>query len=194
MYNTTSMPREGVIAKNLLSATDEKWHDRDRRLINSAFSLTQIIRYEPWVDGTIALFLEKMRSRFAGKEGPDGCRQLYAMAWVLLRDVISEMTFGERTGFLEAGVDVENIIGGVRRVFAPWLHARSLRSFRSYPYSFSSSSLECRSLDKMTFKNPLLMWFNRHGWFNIRNPLYPIVNRQFTERKQHWEDTKGPSV
>jgi hypothetical protein len=46
-------------------------------------------------------------------------------------------------------------------------------------------------LDKITFKNPLLMSLNRHGWFNIRNPLYPIVNRQFTERKQHWEDTKG---
>jgi hypothetical protein len=39
-------------------------------------------------------------------------------------DVISEMTFGERTGFLEAGTDVENIIGGVRLVFAPWLYVR----------------------------------------------------------------------
>lgn len=72
MYNTTSMPSEDAIVKNLLSATDEKWHDRDRRLINSTFSPTQIIRYEPWVDGTIALFLEKIRSQFAGEEGPNG--------------------------------------------------------------------------------------------------------------------------
>src|SRR3954467_14942066 len=145
MYNTTSMPREGVIVKNLVSATDEKWHDRDWRLINSAFSLTQIIRYEPWVDGTIALFLEKMRCKFAGKEGPDGVINFMQWLGYFSADVISEMTFGERTGFLEAGEDVENIIGGVRRVFAPWLYARFLCSFRSYPCSFSSSSLECRS-------------------------------------------------
>ena len=136
------MPREGVIVKNLLSATDEKWHDRDRRLINSAFSLTQIIRYEPWVDGTIALFLEKMRSRFAGKEGPDGVVNFMQWLGYFSADVISEMTFSERTGFLEVGEDVENIVGGARRVFAPWLYARSLRS---YPFSLSSSSLKCRS-------------------------------------------------
>ena len=123
------MPSEGVIVKNLLSVTDEKWHDRDRQLINSAFSLTQILRYEPWVDGTIALFLEKMRSQFAGEEGPDGVVDFMQWLRYFSADVISEMTFGERTGFLEVGEDVENIIGGVRRVFAPWLYARSLCSF-----------------------------------------------------------------
>jgi hypothetical protein len=49
-------------------------------------------------------------------------------------------------------------------------------------------------LDKLTFKNPLLMWFNRHGLFNIPNPLFPIVKRQFTDRKQHWEDTAGRPI
>ena len=46
-------------------------------------------------------------------------------------------------------------------------------------------------LDSMTFKNPLLMWLNRHGWFNIRNPLHPIIYRQFNDRKQYWEGTQG---
>ena len=118
------MPNDGVIVKNLLSATDEKWHDRDQLLINSVFSLTQIIRYEPWVDGTIALFLEEMRSRFTGKEGPEGIVNFMQCLGYFSVDVISEMTFGERTGFLEAREDVENIIGRVRRVFAPWLYAR----------------------------------------------------------------------
>ena len=118
------MPREGVLITNLLSSTDEKWHDRERRHINTAFSLTQIIRYEPWVDGTIALFVDKMRSTFAGKEGPDGVVDFMEWLGYFSADVISEMTFGERTGFLEAGKDVENIIGGVRQVFAPWLYAR----------------------------------------------------------------------
>src|SRR2546423_10450041 len=113
------MPSEGVIFKNLLSATDEEWHGRDRRLINSAFYLTQIVRYEPWVDGTAALFLERMRSQFAGKEGSDGVVDFMQWLGYFSADVISEMTFGERTGFLEAGEDIENIIGGFRRVFSP---------------------------------------------------------------------------
>jgi hypothetical protein len=106
------------------AATDEKWHNRERRLINSAFSLTQIIRYEPWVDGTIALFWEKLRTRFAGKGASDGVVNFMEWLGYCSADVISEMTFSERTGFLEAGTDVENIIGGVRLVFAPWLYIR----------------------------------------------------------------------
>jgi cytochrome P450 len=190
MYNTTSMPREGVFVNNLLSATDEKWHDWERRFINSAFSLTQIIRYEPWVDGTIALFLNKMRTKFSGKEGPDGVIDFMEWLGYFSADVISEMTFGERTGFLEAGKDVDNIIGGVRRVFAPWLYVRYLRLVDGRRLIMSQFS-RMPILDKLTFKNPLLLWFNRHGWFNIRNPLYPIVKRQFTDRKQHWEDAEG---
>lgn len=122
MYEITSMPREGVLVSNLLSATDEKWHDRERRLINFAFSLSHIKRYEPWVDGTIALFLEKMRTKFSGKEGPEGVVNFMEWLGYFFADVISEMTFGERTGFLEAGQDVDHIIGGVRRVFEPWLY------------------------------------------------------------------------
>jgi hypothetical protein len=86
-----------------------------------------------------------MRSRFAGKEGPDGVVNFMQWLGYFSADVISEMTFDERTGFLEVGEDVENIIGAVRRVFAPWLYAGSLCSFRRYTYSFFSSSLECRS-------------------------------------------------
>jgi hypothetical protein len=174
----------------LLSATDEKWHERDQRLINSAFSLTQLIRYEPWIDGTITLFLEKIRSRYSEKEGSDGIVNFMEWLGYFSADVISEMTFGERTGFLEAGKDVDNIIGGVRRVFAPWLYVTYLRHVghcRLMILQFPRMPI----LDKLTLKNPFLMWFNRHSLFNIRNPLFPIVKRQFTDRKEHWEDAGG---
>lgn len=46
-------------------------------------------------------------------------------------------------------------------------------------------------LDKITFKNPLLMWLNRRGFLNPSNPLAPVVTRQFIARKQHWQDAKG---
>jgi hypothetical protein len=92
----------------------------DWRLIDSASSLTQIIRYELWVDSTIALFLERCTVGLSAKRGPEGVVDFMQWLGYCSADVISEMTFSERTGFLEAGED-ENIISGVRRVFAPWL-------------------------------------------------------------------------
>lgn len=76
------------------------------------------------MDGTIPLFLEKLRTRFAGKDGPDDVVNFMEWLGYFSAEVISEMIFSERTGFLKAGTDVENIIGGVRLVFAPWLYVR----------------------------------------------------------------------
>ena len=46
-------------------------------------------------------------------------------------------------------------------------------------------------LDKITFKNPILMWFNRHGLLNIPSPIRPIVKRQLEDRAQHWKNSGG---
>ena len=124
MYDTTAMPKNGVRSLNLLSATDGRWHDQQRRLINNAFSLTQLLRYEPWVDDTVRLFLKQMQERFVDKDGPKGLIDFPTWLGYFSADVISEMTFGEKTGFLETGKDVQGIIMGVRRVFNPWLYVR----------------------------------------------------------------------
>lgn len=126
MYDTTSMPVNGVRDPNLLASTNEQWHDQQRKLINSAFSLTQLLRYEPWVDDTIILFLQEMRDRFVDRDGPEGIIQLPVWLGYFAADVISEMTFGEKTGFLEKGEDVQGIISSVRMVFGPWLYVRPL--------------------------------------------------------------------
>lgn len=46
-------------------------------------------------------------------------------------------------------------------------------------------------LDKLTFKNPILLWFNRHGLLEPKKPLLSIVQRQFIERKKIWEQNAG---
>ncbi len=48
----------------LFSTTNKFWHDRQRRLINSAFSMSQLVKYEPWVDDTISIFIAKLRETF----------------------------------------------------------------------------------------------------------------------------------
>ncbi len=46
-------------------------------------------------------------------------------------------------------------------------------------------------LDKLTFKNPLLMWLNRRGLLVPQNPLTPVVTKQFEAAKRHFQDGKG---
>lgn len=43
-------------------------------------------------------------------------------------------------------------------------------------------------LDYLLFKNPLLLWFNKHGWFDRPNAFWPIVQRQFFERQEYWKE------
>jgi hypothetical protein len=47
-------------------------------------------------------------------------------------------------------------------------------------------------LDHLTLKNPVLLWFNRRGWFNRLPPtIGGIAYRQFTQRQQYHQENKG---
>ena len=116
------MPVQGVITEVLFSGLDVKWHDRQRRLINSAFSMTQMVKYEPWVDDNIALFIQQLRKQFVAKEGPGATMNVMEWATYFSLDLIYEITFGERIGFVEEGRDVNGIIGAVHQTCAPWLY------------------------------------------------------------------------
>ena len=129
MYLATATARKGQVVVQLLSATSAKWHDTQRRAISSAFNLSQLLHYEPWIDDTVLLFVQQMRDRFVDRKGKDGIVDLPRWLGYFAADVISMLTFGQRTGFLDAGEDVRGIIGGVRVIFRPWLYVgRHLKS------------------------------------------------------------------
>ena len=49
-------------------------------------------------------------------------------------------------------------------------------------------------LDQLRLKNPLLLWFNRRGWFNRLPPsIGGIAYQQFTNRQQYRRENKGRS-
>lgn len=45
--------------------------------------------------------------------------------------------------------------------------------------------------EKLFSKNPVLLWLNSKGWYQPFNPFLPLFQRQFLERQQFWQDTKG---
>lgn len=96
----------------LFSTVDEGFHARYRRCVNNAFSMSTLVSYEPLVERTIAFYLEKTHQIF---EAPD--RECNFGRWLqyFAFDVIGELTWSKRLGFVEKNEDIDGIIGFIAR-------------------------------------------------------------------------------
>lgn len=91
----------------MFNTTDEKYHAKLRRAVNNAYAMSSLVQFEPFVDSTTIEFLKQLSSRYAdGKAVCDFGEWLQFYAF----DVIGELTFSKRLGFVDQGVDVDNII------------------------------------------------------------------------------------
>jgi hypothetical protein len=76
--------------------------------------MSTLIQYEPFVDSTTELFLAQTSKLYAETgESCDFSRWLQFYAF----DVIGEMTYSKRHGFLEENRDVEGIVGYIGNLF-----------------------------------------------------------------------------
>jgi hypothetical protein len=105
---------QGHSLASLFSTTDNTFHSRFRRCVNAAFSMSTLVQYEPFVDNTTKLFLRQTQRLFAGKAA--GCElsrwlQFYAF------DVIGEITYSKRHGFIEQNKDIDGIVSYLGRLF-----------------------------------------------------------------------------
>lgn len=102
---------KGVRIQSLFSTVDEDYHARFRRCVNGAFAMSTLVSYEPLVDSTTTVFMEQTLKRFTGPNG-SVCNfsqwlQYYAF------DVIGEMTWSKRLGFVENNADVDGIVTSI---------------------------------------------------------------------------------
>jgi hypothetical protein len=91
---------------NLFSTRDEASHRDQKRPIASAFSMTSLLTKEDAVDSCGNLFIENL-ARFADQQTPVDMGlwlQYYAF------DIIGELSFAKKFGFLDLGKDVDGII------------------------------------------------------------------------------------
>lgn len=111
---------------SLVAMTDESDHARTKRVIAHAYSLSTLVEYEPLVDSTVRVFLDNLASRFA-KTGEVCDFGQYIQYFAF--DVIGELTFSKRLGFIEKNEDVDGIIAAIGSNFRyfsilgqmPWL-------------------------------------------------------------------------
>ncbi|KAH8892297.1 cytochrome P450 [Thozetella sp. PMI_491] len=97
---------DGTVLQNVSSTRSEDVHRDLRRPIAHTYSLSTLVEYEPLVDSTSIVFLREV-SKFAESGQPCPFSlwlQMYAF------DVIGEITFSKRFGFLEAGKDLDNMM------------------------------------------------------------------------------------
>ncbi|KAF1989255.1 cytochrome P450 [Aulographum hederae CBS 113979] len=108
---------------DLFAERDEGIHGSQRRLIASAYSMTSLKDLERYVDSGIQCFEQRMNEREGTVIDLGNWVQLYAF------DIIGEVTFSKRFGFMDVGADDGSFgqIEGALRSAAwigqvPWLY------------------------------------------------------------------------
>ncbi|CBF81681.1 protein CYP5080D1 [Aspergillus nidulans FGSC A4] len=123
-WNVTPDPDQ----TNLFSEQVSQRHAENRRKVASMYSMSSLVAYEPYVDNCIAVFKQRLNEISVQGKTVDMAHWLQCYAF----DVIGEITFGSRFGFLDAGNDV----GGVMKSIEDGLAASSYLGLYPWIYPF----------------------------------------------------------
>lgn len=169
-YPVQAAVAKGHSAHTLFSSGDIPWHNALRKSINPAFTATVSVGYEPLIDKTIDVYLEQLNARFAGKQGPEGNFDLATWMLYFSFDVIGELTYGSRHGFMEHAGDPQGLISYVQ-------------NFLVYGYIVGQWPL----LDKFLRHNPVRLWLDRVGIYSGATfPLVPLVAKHMNNRLDYY--------
>lgn len=167
-YATFQNVVNGRRAASLVAVTDEQAHARMKRLVANAYALSTLVEFEPLVDSTTNFFLDTLQSRFASKQGSvldlGEYLQFYAF------DVMGELTFSKRLGFIEEGVDVNNIMKSIGANF-----------------EYFSLVGQMPWLDEILGKNPIHIKYFRK---NVSSPILKFAQQLLQERLRQLESGK----
>lgn len=112
-YPVNAAVSRGRMAHTLFSSPDQIWHRQLRKSIGSAFTVGAVARYEYLVDNTVRIYLDVLDKRYSGKRGSEGIIDLHTSLLHFAFDVIGDLTYGTRHGFIESGKDLNGIINYV---------------------------------------------------------------------------------
>ena len=75
--------------------------------------MSTLIQYEPFVDSTTDMFLSQTKRLYSTGKSCDFAKWLQFYAF----DVIGEMTYSKRHGFVEKNKDIDGIVGSLGKLF-----------------------------------------------------------------------------
>ncbi|KAF2199259.1 pisatin demethylase [Delitschia confertaspora ATCC 74209] len=161
-YPVQQAVAKGRRIQSLFSTTDESYHAKYRRCVNSAFAMSSLVHYEPLVEATMNVFLDRTERLFA--ETGKSCNfnqwlQFFAF------DVIGDLTWSKRLGFVEKNEDVDGII-----------------SFLGKFLSYAGPIGQMPFLDLLLEKNPLRLLAQRLGLSKTVFPVTLFAQKNSNER------------
>ncbi|KAK3303596.1 cytochrome P450-like protein [Chaetomium strumarium] len=153
---------KGHSLPSLFSTTDNDFHMQFRRCVNSAFAMSALVQYEPFVDNTTKLFLKQTERLHIDK--PKACDftrwlQFYAF------DVIGEITYSKRHGFIEKNEDVDGIVAYLTKLFL-----------------YVAPIGQIPILDRLFLKNPIYLKLSEWGLLDATFPVAKFARARMAER------------
>ncbi|KAG7405050.1 Cytochrome P450 monooxygenase [Fusarium oxysporum f. sp. rapae] len=146
----------------LFTSQDEKFHSQLRRSVSNAYAMSTLVQFEPFVDSTTTEFFKQLDQRYANQNDIldfGTWLQYYAF------DVIGELTYSKRLGFVDHGRDVDNIIGNLE-----WL------------LNYAAPVGQLPILDSLLLKNPLRLQFTKWGFTNSSSPVAIFARNRMLAR------------
>ncbi|KND89163.1 Pisatin demethylase [Tolypocladium ophioglossoides CBS 100239] len=100
----------GRFLPTLLTTESNEYHMRLKRGAVKAFSMDTVVGLEPYVDKCIGVLVSRLREVTQNGKTP-----VNPVAWLqyFAFDVLGEINFSQNLGFLEKGLDVDNIIAAI---------------------------------------------------------------------------------
>lgn len=151
---------KGVRLESMFSTKNEAYHARYRRCVNNAFSMSSLVGYEPLVDSTTDAFIEQTQKRYC-----DTGKVCNFSRWLqfFAFDVIGEITWSKRIGFVDRDYDVDGIV-------------KFIGDFLSYAAPVGQMPW----LDLVWSKNPLLLQLQKWG---LNNTVFPVTKFALDQSK-----------
>lgn len=105
---------KGRVLESLFGTLDQDYHARLRRVVSHAFSMSTIVQYEPRVNETARVFLDQTEALFANT-GRICDFKLWLQFFAF--DVITQITYSRRVGFIDREEDVNGVIAWLDTMF-----------------------------------------------------------------------------
>lgn len=130
-----TLNNKGSRLLTLFTSQDEKFHAKLRRAVSNAYAMSTLVQFEPFVDSTTTEFLHQLEQHFANRPGEAGVCDFGTWLQYYAFDVIGELTYSQRLGFVDHGKDVDGIIGSLEWLlnYAAVVSLRKLHRFLSLP-------------------------------------------------------------
>ncbi|KAK4160016.1 putative cytochrome P450 pisatin demethylase [Cladorrhinum sp. PSN259] len=162
---------KGHSLPSLFSTTDNDFHMQFRRCVNSAFAMSALVQYEPFVDNTTKLFLKQTEKLFTNQKC-DFTQWLQFYAF----DVIGEITYSKRHGFIERNEDVDGIVAYLTKLFL-----------------YVAPIGQIPILDRLFLKNPLYLKLSEWGILDATFPVAKFARARMAERLPELQNGTDPA-